>query len=47
MAATAATPIRVVVAGRNVERMNWLKVAADARATVFTRPAQPRPLTRS
>ena len=47
IAGTAATPVRIVIAGRNVERMNWLKVAADARATVFTRPAQPRPLTRS
>jgi hypothetical protein len=40
IAATAATPVRIVVAGRNVERVNWLKIAANARATVFSRPAE-------
>ena len=40
IAATAAVPVRVVVAGRNVERLSWLKVAANARATVFSRPAE-------
>jgi hypothetical protein len=40
IAATAATPVRVVVAGRNVARMDWLRIAGNARATVFGRPAQ-------
>jgi hypothetical protein len=39
IAATAATPVRIVIAGRNVERMNWLKLAANARAKIFGRPA--------
>ena len=39
IAATANSPVRVVVAGRNSERLNWLAVAANARAAIFRRPA--------
>lgn len=39
IAATATSPVRVVVAGRNRERLNWLTVAANARAVIFGRPA--------
>jgi hypothetical protein len=38
IAATARTPIRVVLAGRNRERLQWLKVAAGARAAIFGTP---------
>ena len=39
LAATAQRPIIVVIAGRNSERLAWLKTAANARAIVFGRPA--------
>lgn len=39
IAATAAKPVRVVVAGRNRDRLAWLKTAANARAAIFRRPA--------
>lgn len=35
IAATAQTPVRVVLAGRNRERLQWLKVAAGSRAAIF------------
>jgi hypothetical protein len=40
MAATAARPVRVAIAGRNAARLRWLRVAANARACVFERPAE-------
>lgn len=39
LAATAARPVRVVIAGRNRERLGWLATAASARAAIFARPA--------
>lgn len=38
IAATASAPTRVVLAGRNRERLQWLKVAAGARAAIFNTP---------
>lgn len=38
IAATASGPTRVVLAGRNRERLQWLKVAAGARAAIFGTP---------
>jgi NADP-dependent 3-hydroxy acid dehydrogenase YdfG len=38
IAATATAPTRVVLAGRNRERLHWLKVAAGARAAIFNTP---------
>jgi hypothetical protein len=38
IAATAAHPVRVVVAGRNLDRLSWLVTAAAARAVIFARP---------
>jgi hypothetical protein len=38
IAASAAEPLTIVVAGRNIERLDWLKTAANARAVVFGRP---------
>ncbi|MPR05503.1 hypothetical protein [Microvirga tunisiensis] len=38
IAATVGTPTRVVLAGRNRERLQWLKVAAGARAAIFNTP---------
>jgi hypothetical protein len=35
LAATARVPIRVVVAGRDAERLAWLRTAANARAVIF------------
>ena len=35
IAATARVPVRVTVAGRNRERLDWLRVAASSRAAVF------------
>jgi hypothetical protein len=40
LAATAPEPVTVVIAGRNSERLKWLKTAANARAAMFTRPAR-------
>jgi hypothetical protein len=39
IAATATSPVRVVIAGRNAIRRDWLRVAANARAANFGRPA--------
>jgi hypothetical protein len=38
LAATAAQPVSVVIAGRNTERLAWLRSAATARAVIFDRP---------
>jgi hypothetical protein len=35
LAATANEPISVVIAGRNAERLDWLSLAANSRATIF------------
>jgi hypothetical protein len=40
LAATAPNPVTVVIAGRNPERLRWLKTAANARAAMFDRPAR-------
>ena len=40
IAATAAAPVQVVVAGRNRQRLDWLVTAANARAAIFSRPAR-------
>jgi len=40
LAATAMQPVAVGIAGRNAERLSWLEIAANARATVFGRPAR-------
>lgn len=39
IAATAKSPVRVVIAGRNRERLQWLRTAANARAAIFGCPA--------
>jgi hypothetical protein len=44
IASTAARPVRVTVAGRNPERLNWLVTAANARAAIFDRCARFRAL---
>jgi hypothetical protein len=35
LAATAKAPVRVMIAGRNGRRLDWLRTAANARAAVF------------
>jgi hypothetical protein len=40
LAATASGPVTVVIAGRNTERLNWLRTAGNARAAMFNRPAR-------
>ncbi|WP_103872848.1 hypothetical protein [Bosea lathyri] len=40
LAATTKTPIEVVIAGRNAERLDWLTTAANARAFMFGCPAR-------
>ncbi len=40
LAATAKEPVRIVIAGRNIERLKWLETAGNARATMFNRPAR-------
>lgn len=40
MAATADEPVAVVIAGRNRDRLNWLRTAANARAALFGKPAR-------
>lgn len=40
IAATAGAPLTVAIAGRNADRLSWLKVAGNARAAVFERPAR-------
>ncbi|MGI9413799.1 MAG: hypothetical protein ACR2PM_09020 [Hyphomicrobiales bacterium] len=39
IAATARDPVSITVAGRNLERLDWLKTAGNARAVIFERPA--------
>ena len=38
IAATAQDPVTVTLAGRNRERLDWLKTAGNARAVIFERP---------
>ncbi|HEX6442865.1 MAG TPA: hypothetical protein VF007_11805 [Stellaceae bacterium] len=38
LAATATAPLRVTVAGRNRDRLDWLRTAANARAHMFDTP---------
>ena len=40
LAATASDPVRVLIAGRNRERLDWLRTAGNARAALFDRPAR-------
>jgi hypothetical protein len=40
LAATAAEPVTVALAGRNRERLKWLQTAGNARAAMFGRPAR-------
>jgi hypothetical protein len=40
LAATASEPVTVAIAGRNTERLNWLRTAGNARAAMFNRPAR-------
>src|SRR4051794_37139637 len=40
LAATASDPVTVVIAGRNRDRLNWLRTAGNARAALFRRPAR-------
>jgi hypothetical protein len=40
LAATASESVTVAIAGRNVERLNWLRTAGNARAALFNRPAR-------
>jgi hypothetical protein len=40
IAATAEEPVEIVIAGRNRERLNWLRTAANARAALFGRKAR-------
>jgi len=40
IAATAGDPVEVVIAGRNRERLNWLRTAANARAALFGKNAR-------
>ncbi|GGG85679.1 hypothetical protein GCM10011415_40000 [Salipiger pallidus] len=39
IAATAKAPVSVVIAGRNVDRLQWLQTAGNARAAMFGTPA--------
>ena len=40
LAAAAVEPVRIVIAGRNAERIEWLRTAANTRATIFGKPAR-------
>src|SRR5882724_12961829 len=40
LATTASEPVTVAIAVRNVERLNWLRTAGNARAAMFGRPAR-------
>src|SRR4051812_9355921 len=40
LAATASEPVTVAIAGRNQERLDWLRVAGNARAALFGRPVR-------
>ncbi|MBL8698642.1 MAG: hypothetical protein JNK67_09735 [Alphaproteobacteria bacterium] len=39
-AATAAAPVTIMVAGRNRDRLAWLRTAGNARAVLFGRPVR-------
>src|SRR3546814_4542269 len=40
IAACADRPVNVMILGRNEARLAWLRTAANARATIFNRPAR-------
>lgn len=40
LAATSTMPLRVAIAGRNSDRLDWLRTAANARARMFAAPVQ-------
>src|SRR5262245_48981742 len=40
LAATAAAPTRLTIAGRNRLRLDWIRTAARARAHMFSRPVE-------
>jgi len=40
LAATASEPVTVAIAGRNHDRLDWLRTAGNARAALFNRPAR-------
>lgn len=40
LAATASEPSVIAIAGRNVQRLDWLRTATNARAAMFDRPAR-------
>ena len=40
IATTASAPVKVTIAGRNRDRLDWLRTAGNARAAMFERPAR-------
>src|SRR4029077_8963905 len=40
LAATASEPVTVAIAGRNHDRLEWLRTAGNARAALFGRPVR-------
>src|SRR6185437_14952085 len=40
IAASARSPVQVCIAGRNAARVDWLRVAGNARAAIFGTPAR-------
>jgi hypothetical protein len=40
LATTASAPVKVAIAGRNRDRLQWLRTAGNARAAMFDRPAR-------
>src|ERR1044072_9974431 len=40
LAATAPEQVTVAIAGRNRDRLHWLRTAGNARAALFGRPAR-------
>lgn len=40
IAATAREPVTVMIAGRNVDRLDWLRTAGNSRAAMFGTPAK-------
>jgi hypothetical protein len=40
LAATASEPVRIAIAGRNLDRLKWLQTAGNARSAMFGRPAR-------
>jgi hypothetical protein len=40
LAATTKDPVRIVIAGRNAPRLDWLRTAANARAAIFNTAAR-------